>query len=86
MEIIIICVFIIGYLAIAFEHSLKINKTASALLTGVLCWTLFVLSSPGDSLLGSKHFADYISTLRIDLGEKISSLSAGLLHTLPFCA
>lgn len=40
-----IIVFVIGYLAIALEHPIKINKTASALLTGVLCWTLHALSS-----------------------------------------
>ncbi len=38
----IICiVFVLGYLAIAFEHNLHINKAASALFTGVLCWTLY---------------------------------------------
>jgi len=36
MEIISVIIFAIGYLAIAFEHPLKINKTATALLTGVL--------------------------------------------------
>jgi Na+/H+ antiporter NhaD/arsenite permease-like protein len=39
----IIGIFVIGYLAIAFEHPIKINKTASALITGVLCWTVYVL-------------------------------------------
>lgn len=44
MEILIITVFVVGYLAIALEHPIKINKTASALLTGVLCWTLYAVS------------------------------------------
>ncbi len=39
----IIGIFVIGYLAIAFEHPIKINKTASAMLTGVLCWTVYIL-------------------------------------------
>lgn len=43
MHLIIISIFILGYLAIAFEHSIKINKTATALLTGVLCWTVYIL-------------------------------------------
>lgn len=34
-----------GYLAIALEHPLRINKTATALLTGVACWTLFAFAS-----------------------------------------
>ena len=42
MEIISVFIFILGYLAIAFEHPLKINKTATALLTGVLVWVVFV--------------------------------------------
>lgn len=42
MYIAIVVVFIVGYLLIALEHPIHINKAASALLTGVLCWTLFV--------------------------------------------
>jgi Na+/H+ antiporter NhaD/arsenite permease-like protein len=38
-----IIVFILGYVAIAFEHNLKIDKAAAALVTGVLCWVFFVL-------------------------------------------
>ncbi len=40
----IIIVFILGYLAIAFEHQLHINKAASALFVGVLCWALYALN------------------------------------------
>lgn len=45
MEIVVILVFVVGYLAIALEHPIKVNKTASALLTGVLCWTIYALGS-----------------------------------------
>jgi NhaD family Na+/H+ antiporter len=45
MEIFVILVFVVGYIAIAMEHPIKINKTASALLTGVICWTLHAVSS-----------------------------------------
>jgi Na+/H+ antiporter NhaD/arsenite permease-like protein len=45
MSALIIFIFLVGYAVIAFEHPLKINKTATALITGVLCWTLFALSS-----------------------------------------
>lgn len=44
MENYVIFVFGLGYLAIALEHPIKINKAATALLTGVLCWTLFTFS------------------------------------------
>jgi NhaD family Na+/H+ antiporter len=45
----IIGIFVIGYLAIAFEHPIKINKTASALITGVLCWTVYVIFTSHES-------------------------------------
>jgi Na+/H+ antiporter NhaD/arsenite permease-like protein len=39
----IIAIFVIGYLAIAFEHPLHINKAASAIIIGVLTWTVYIL-------------------------------------------
>lgn len=45
MSVFLILIFVAGYLAIAFEHGIKINKTASALLTGVLCWTVYMYGS-----------------------------------------
>jgi Na+/H+ antiporter NhaD/arsenite permease-like protein len=47
----IIAIFVIGYIAIATEHSIKINKTASALLTGVLCWTVYILFAPDRNIV-----------------------------------
>ena len=43
--ILVIVLFVLGYIAIAFEHPLKLNKAASALITGVLCWTIYTLQS-----------------------------------------
>ncbi|MBI1767052.1 MAG: sodium:proton antiporter NhaD [Bacteroidetes bacterium] len=43
MGTIIIVLFCVGYLFIALEHSVGINKTATALVTGVLCWTVYIL-------------------------------------------
>jgi Na+/H+ antiporter NhaD/arsenite permease-like protein len=43
MVTIITIIFIVGYIAIALEHTLKVNKAATALITGVLCWTIFAL-------------------------------------------
>ena len=45
MEIILVVIFVLGYIAIALEHPIKTNKAATALLTGVLCWTAYVLLS-----------------------------------------
>jgi Na+/H+ antiporter NhaD/arsenite permease-like protein len=43
MYLFIALVFLVGYLFIALEHSIKIDKAASALLTGVICWVLLML-------------------------------------------
>jgi Na+/H+ antiporter NhaD/arsenite permease-like protein len=40
----IVATFIIGYLGIALEHKIKIDKASIALLTGGICWTLLVFS------------------------------------------
>ena len=36
MYTLMIALFVLGYAAIAFEHSIKIDKAASALITGVV--------------------------------------------------
>ncbi|MFM8348543.1 MAG: sodium:proton antiporter, partial [Bacteroidota bacterium] len=59
MEMLVILVFVVGYIAIAFEHPIRVNKTASALLTGVLCWTIY-------SFTGSEHVGE---DLRHHLGQ-----------------
>lgn len=46
MTSLLVCIFVAGYLAITLEHSLKINKAASALVTGILCWVVYIVSSP----------------------------------------
>lgn len=43
MELIVLAIFVLGYLFIALEHSFHIDKAASALLTGTICWGLFVV-------------------------------------------
>lgn len=61
MITIIAIIFIIGYIAIALEHPLKVNKAATALITGVLCWTIFAL------LADDSHSASHLLTEQ--LGE-----------------
>ncbi|HEY3401951.1 MAG TPA: sodium:proton antiporter NhaD [Ohtaekwangia sp.] len=71
METAVIIVFILGYIAIAFEHPIRINKTASAILTGMLCWTLFMLASPNDHGVVelSDKFERFIHHWRIEAGD-----------------
>lgn len=55
-------IFIVGYLAIAFEHSIKINKTASALLVGTICWTVYALSSTENHLI-QEHLSHHLASI-----------------------
>ena len=76
MEVVIIIVFVMGYMAIALEHPIKVNKTASALLTGVLAWTLFIMSPPLEGVLHSKEFLEFLEVLKMELNaEKFAALS-----------
>jgi Na+/H+ antiporter NhaD/arsenite permease-like protein len=73
MEMVIIAVFILGYLAIAFENPLKINKTATAIITGVGCWTLLMFSQPSADLLESTRYAHFLERLEDDAIEALDS-------------
>ena len=76
METVIVLVFVVGYLCIAFEHSIKINKSASAILTGVICWTLFIVSTPSAEVLNSTPFADFVTHQKMEMGEKFALVNS----------
>ncbi len=59
---IIIIIFVLGYLAIAFEHPLRLNKAASALITGVLCWTVYIMQSE-DAHVVSEELVDHLGEI-----------------------
>lgn len=80
MEALIIIVFVLGYLAIALEHPIKINKTASALVAGVICWTLFILSDPSASVTESNSYLSFLEILKVELGDKFNALTSGELY------
>ena len=62
MGTLIVTIFVIGFLAIALEHSIKINKAATALVTGVLCWTVYTLQS-GDNDMVSHALMEHLSDI-----------------------
>ncbi len=45
---VLIIIFIVGYVFIALEHNFNIDKAATALITGILCWTFFITLSDLD--------------------------------------
>lgn len=54
-----IVAFLVGYTVIALEHPLKINKTATALLLGVLLWICAVLGGQG-MLVNTEPMREYM--------------------------
>ena len=45
-------IFVLGYTMIALEHPLKVDKAASALLTGTILWAVYALNATGLLELG----------------------------------
>src|SRR4029078_3083722 len=71
MVLLIIATFIIGYIAIAFEHTIKLNKAATALITGVICWTFYISFTPDKELVVAnllRHLGDLSQILFFLLG------------------
>lgn len=71
MLTLMIVIFGLGYLAIALEHPIKVDKAASALITGVLVWTLFVLSGADQHFIEEQllhHLSEISSILFFLLG------------------
>jgi Na+/H+ antiporter NhaD/arsenite permease-like protein len=63
MEIAILIIFVLGYVAIALEHPLKVNKAATALLIGVLTWTLHILAQEGQAHEIRESLAHHLSNI-----------------------
>ena len=71
MLTLMIVIFVLGYLSIALEHPIKVDKAASALITGVLVWTLFVLSGADQHFIEEQllhHLSEISSILFFLLG------------------
>lgn len=62
--IIMLVVFILGYMAIALEHPLKIDKAASALIIGALGWTLYAFSGAD-----AHHIGEHLAHHLVDISE-----------------
>ncbi|MGY8951115.1 MAG: sodium:proton antiporter NhaD [Flavobacteriales bacterium] len=59
-----IIVFVLGYMAIALEHTIKVDKAASALLIGGITWALYAFSG-----VDQHHMNDHLSHHLVDIAE-----------------
>lgn len=74
MIVAFVITFIVGYACIALEHPLKVNKTASALLLGVVLWVMYALSmnffGAEAGIADAESWHAYLKTLLVEnLGE-----------------
>lgn len=65
MNTVLIIVFVLAYAAIALEHPLKVNKSASALIGAGLLWTILALFSGHGDSIGSELSESLVSTAQI---------------------
>jgi len=73
MEIIIIIVFILGYLGITLEHNLKLDKLIPALIMMSICWAIIAL--------GVDSFSNWFDSSKHGLVDGFSSmLHADKMH------
>ena len=62
MFILMVVIFVLGYVAIALEHPLKVNKAASALIIGTLTWVAYMIGVEDILNLGfSSAWTDFLA-------------------------
>jgi len=84
MATIIILAFVLGYALIAFEHTIKVDKAASALITGVVCWILLTFgldAMPGHAAAAAEAAGSH-DFLKHALSEHLGSISEILFFLL----
>ncbi len=68
MVILLCIIFIVGYIFIAFENTIKIDKAATAILMGVVCWSIYAIQ--------------YKENVEVELLKSISEIASILFFLL----
>lgn len=61
MTLIIVLIILIGYVGVATEHIIHVNKAAVAMFLGVVAWILLIMD--GSSYLSAQHVTDFFMYL-----------------------
>lgn len=80
MEILILVVFILGYLAITLEHSIKIDKLVPALAMMAIAWALVAFGLDGFDQWFDSHASNLFSITGMEHEEKLHLMEGTLLH------
>lgn len=65
MNTLLILIFVLTYAAIAFEHPLQINKSATALIGAGLLWTVYAIAGPEAKVVDAAISDSLMSTAQI---------------------
>ncbi|MFT6503244.1 MAG: Na+/H+ antiporter NhaD/arsenite permease-like protein [Crocinitomicaceae bacterium] len=80
MEIFIVSVFVLGYLAITLEHTLKIDKLVPALLMMALAWAGIAFGLDSFPTWFDSHSSSIISLDGVGHEERLELMEGTLLH------
>ena len=75
-----VIVFILGYAAIVFEHPIKVNKAAPALLTGAFLWTIFILGTPSTAFFENEMYVSFQEEARALAAQVGQTLTNGEVY------
>lgn len=74
MVLLMICLFVLGYVAIATEHQIHVNKAASALILCSLLWTIYIFYAPAlNTPVGVQKTTDYVT--KVELIEGVGEVA-----------
>jgi len=80
MELMIVLSFLLGYLAITMEHTLKIDKLVPALLMMAICWALIALNLDGFTQWFDPHSGKLQDLAGVGHEERLHLMEGTLLH------
>ena len=80
MELVVLIVFIIGYLGITLEHAIKIDKLIPALLMMAVAWAIVALGIDGAQSWFDPHTSSLISLEGIQHEERMHLMESTMLH------
>jgi Na+/H+ antiporter NhaD/arsenite permease-like protein len=80
MELTLLFIFILGYVAITIEHSLKIDKLIPALMMMALCWTGIAVGIDNISNWFNPETSSLLSLIDVDHEGRMHLLENTMLH------
>lgn len=81
-----VLVFCVGYVLIALEHPIQINKTATALVLGAVCWAIYALNVPAPEVSPSQivipKIPDHSDLVKASLSHHLGNIASILFFLM----